>query len=281
MEEILTALQIMGESEGCAFRLLGRYPGGEIGAYQIENEGQRFALKLGPERRVKNAAATTQVLREFDYPVPRYRTVDPLPGGQWYAVLDEMPGRPLDFLTLDLADEALALIEVQAGRAVLPAEEPRVVDTLMVGGDGYAVHDTMRDYSSETADLLDKVVAIGRQYLDIDFPEDDIVHFDFQPANMLVLDGRVSGLVDWEGTRSGDRAFDIATLLFYQFEDEVIQANLWQRLLGIAGPARASVYLAHMMLRQVEWSARHHDAATVNRHLARSRELLMDLRKLA
>jgi Phosphotransferase enzyme family len=281
MREIERSLSLLSGRGDVAYRLLGRYEQGESGGvYRVADEtGRRFAFKVAREDRVRRAAATTEVLRQLGYPAPAYRGLGRVSGDKWYAVIEEMPGQPLTGLTRQLVDQLLALVEKQAGRAYLPIEEPRVVDTLLTGADGYALHETMRAYSSATSGLLDEVIAIGRRYFDLDYPNRDIVHHDFHAGNMLSLDGRVSGIVDWESTGSGDRAFDISTLLFYE-QDETNQAKLWQALLELAGRQRATVYLAHMMLRQVEWSARHHDAATVQHYLKRSEMFLTKLKEL-
>jgi len=57
---------------------------------------------------------------------------------------------------------------------------------------------------------------------------------------------------------AGDRAFDLATLLFYHYDHDDIRDVLRARLLNMAGPEAARTYLAHMVLRQVDWSLRHH-----------------------
>jgi hypothetical protein len=57
---------------------------------------------------------------------------------------------------------------------------------------------------------------------------------------------------------AGNRAFDLATLLFYRYDHEDIRHLLRARLLDLAGPLAARAYLAHMVLRQVDWSLRHH-----------------------
>jgi hypothetical protein len=67
---------------------------------------------------------------------------------------------------------------------------------------------------------------------------------------------------------AGDRAFDLATLLLYLYDHDGIRALLRARLLDLAGPQAACAYLAHMVLRQVDWSLRFHPAAAATwRHL--------------
>jgi hypothetical protein len=56
----------------------------------------------------------------------------------------------------------------------------------------------------------------------------------------------------------GDRGFDIATLLFYSYDvDPAIRSLLWQRCLDVSALAWTTVYLCHLILRQLEWSIRH------------------------
>ena len=71
---------------------------------------------------------------------------------------------------------------------------------------------------------------------------------------------------------AGDRAFDLATLLFYGYDHDDVRDRLRARLLELASPATVRAYLAHMVLRQVDWSLRFHPAAAATRrhlHLAR------------
>ncbi len=65
----------------------------------------------------------------------------------------------------------------------------------------------------------------------------------------------------------GDRAFDLVTLLFYSYDHEQARDLLTARLSEPASPRAASAYLAHLILRQVDWSLRHHpDAPATRRH---------------
>jgi aminoglycoside phosphotransferase (APT) family kinase protein len=42
----------------------------------------------------------------------------------------------------------------------------------------------------------------------------DVVHGDFAPENLLVRDGRITAVVDWEQSRVGDVAFDLAGMMY-------------------------------------------------------------------
>ena len=95
-----------------------------------------------------------------------------------------------------------------------------------------------------------------------------IVHWDFTPDNVLVRDGRVTGVIDWEGVRAGDPQFDLVTLAFYAPGTP----QLDQVVRGIE-PGLRSVYQAHLCVRQAEWSLRRHDTSTGEQMLAYALEL--------
>ena len=109
---------------------------------------------------------------------------------------------------------------------------------------------------------------------------EDFVHYDFTPANLLCDGAAITGVIDINPpVLAGDRAFDLATLLFYYYDHDQIRGLLRARLLDLAGPPAASAYLAHMVLRQVDWSLRHHPAAaTTRRYLFLARLVTADIR---
>lgn len=104
-----------------------------------------------------------------------------------------------------------------------------------------------------------------------------MVHADFQHANLLVQDHQLTGVVDWDGVHAGDAVFDSATLLFYSYDDRAVREQLWQSALERASLELLSVYLAHLILRQVDWSLRHHDQKTIERYLTRGTALLLEI----
>jgi thiamine kinase-like enzyme len=134
------------------------------------------------------------------------------------------------------------------------------LDTIEKGGDGYCLHQTML-LRSDTVHLLRRIQAVARRGATGAVRSDDVMHFDLNPANILHLDGKLTAVVDWNvpftGSSQGDRGFDLATLLFYSYDLSTTRELIWQRLIEVSGAGWASVYLAHLCLRQVEWSLRH------------------------
>lgn len=132
----------------------------------------------------------------------------------------------------------------------------------------------MQGYSTSTRELLTYLQELVANRPEVQYRTSDIVHFDYQPANILVHEGRISGVVDWEGAWTGDATFDLATLLYYSWEKSSVREELWRRAVERSGTAVLSVYLAHMILRQVDWSIRFYNELTVRRWLQVSDEVL-------
>jgi len=110
-------------------------------------------------------------------------------------------------------------------------------------------------------------------------PGTDFMHYDFTPANLLTDGATITGVIDINApVLAGDRAFDLATLLFYVYDHDGLRAALGARLLELAGHQAARAYLAHIVLRQVDWSVRHHPAAVATRrHLRLARLIITDI----
>jgi aminoglycoside phosphotransferase (APT) family kinase protein len=150
---------------------------------------------------------------------------------------------------------------------------------------GYAQHDycvleSLTTYSATTAELLTVLQTFVRRHaneIGAGTTTEDIVHFDFSPANVLSVRGRVVGVVDWEGVRAGDRLFDLATLLFYTCEIPAVHGRLWKLALARGRPGVIGVYLAHMIVRQIDFSIRHHGTAAVDQWLTSTQGLLASM----
>jgi hypothetical protein len=277
-------IEAINQEHGLALRLAARYPGGEQGAYAlVDPHGARLVLKWNtgqaPLERFRRAASTAERLRDLGYPTPQYLHCGNVYDTS-YVIQRELPGHPMGQLTVAFVAPLLALNALQAGQAgAYPREWPRmVVDSVLYGADGFCLLDTMRSYSAATNQLLDKLQAVVAAHAsDVDATAEDIVHFDFTPANMLIDGAQITGVIDWEGACAGDRAFDLTTLLFYSYDQPEIRALLAGRAVEQSGVAALRIYLAHLILRQVEWSIRHHDQPTIDYWLARAHKVLHEL----
>jgi Ser/Thr protein kinase RdoA (MazF antagonist) len=220
------------------------------------------------------------------YPASRFRVIGELPGLVFW-VQPRLPGSALDRgrpepdypLLARLLPGLLRLNDAQAGLGTGPQQwRSLITRTLTAGGDGYCVHSTLQA-SPEARDLLPVLRRTGERCGPAIPDGEDFVHYDFTPANLLCDGIAITGVIDINPpVLAGDRAFDLATLLYYHYEHDQIRGLLRARLLDLAGPLVACAYLAHMVLRQVDWSLRRHPAATATRrHLRLARLVTTDI----
>jgi aminoglycoside phosphotransferase (APT) family kinase protein len=224
-------------------------------------------LKRG--RSAARAAVVTARLRELGYPAPRYVRAE----AEW-ALQEELPGEPLEQwspLPDEIAARLLSLLELH-GEA-FPVATPGswrcvVASSVLSGARSYLRLATLRDHSDRSRELLSRCQEAVRRFSERVPEMGAIVHWDFTPHNVLVLDGRVSGVIDWEGVRAGDPQFDLVTLAFYAPGTPLLEDGLRSVDAGLR-----AAYQAHLCVRQAEWSLRRNDAATGERMLAYALEV--------
>jgi Ser/Thr protein kinase RdoA (MazF antagonist) len=289
-------LRILRDEAGLDLVTLAPAGGGESGTafWVTDRAGKASLLKIMPGPPAESAAqlralaAMTARLRARDYPAPRVAVTGHAAGlGFW--IQDRLPGRPLDpgdgapedVATLArLLPELIRLNDAQVGLGDGHASSwPALLTrTLTVGADGYCVHSTL-EASPDTRAMLRVVREIGARCGPAIPPGTDFMHYDFTPANLLTDGATITGVIDINApVLPGDRAFDLATLLFYAYDHDGIRARLGSRLLELAGHQAARAYLAHIVLRQVDWSVRHHPAAAATRrHLRLARLVITDI----
>ncbi|HEX3722139.1 MAG TPA: aminoglycoside phosphotransferase family protein [Nitrolancea sp.] len=263
-------------------RPAGWFAGGQQGAFAVvDDTGQRFALKWRPTGRVEpfqDPRSATELLRAHGYPVPRY-IYEGTVAGRAYAIQEVLPGAPMGQVDARYLPRLLELNDLQAGLAPSPSRAwpVMIARSVLEGFDEYCVIASLRDHSSSTAALLAHLQALVRASADVALPTSDIVHFDFHTTNILVDNDQISGVIDWDGPCAGDRAFDLATLLFYAGDQPELRATLTRLYLDRSSLAALQLYLAHMIVRQVDWSLRYQERAVVDHWLGVSRTLANEL----
>ncbi|MFL5704022.1 MAG: phosphotransferase family protein [Ktedonobacteraceae bacterium] len=276
-------LQHMNMLHQTTFALLEKYPDGEQGAFVVTDHlDRRWVLKWAPGAEnlqwMQGAKTVTDLLRSLGYPAPSYLLIGRIPEGI-YSIQSVLPGSPLCTLTSTLLPRLFDLNELQIGRAVPGRKDwhQEVIKTVLLGGEGYCFHASLQQHSRGTADLLQTLQSLVTAHQDEPHRTNDIVHGDFQHANILMQDEQVSGVVDWDGFGAGDCIFDIATLLFYSYDTFEVRERLWDYALERASLKLLSIYLAHLILRQVDWSLRYHDRTTSERYITRGQVLLQEI----
>ena len=270
---------------GSSYKFVGRYAHGEshVASQVIDDASNRYVLKIGAghEFRPEHAAHVTQLLRSRGYPAPEYVAVG-IMAQTSYSLQRVMPGEPIELRVRPaLLPQLLHLNDLQCGQGESENDEPdRLIRGVMEGYPDFCIIDTVRSYSAESAALLDALQRIVTARASECPQRNDIVHFDFHINNILIEGDRITGVIDWEGSESGDCAFDLATLLFYIWPFTDFRDALWRELLERTTRGAAAVYLAHMIVRQLDWSMRHHDRGTVDNYMRISSDILRDISQL-
>jgi aminoglycoside phosphotransferase (APT) family kinase protein len=265
-------LELIREHRGLSLHAAGVFTGGEVGATDVrDDDGSRFVLKWwdGDAVSGRRAAALVERLRARGFPIPRFVIADDL-GGVTVMLQEYVTGTVSDDVSAATVETLLALNGLQA---VVGDAEPSdwstyIAGSLLHGCEGYCLHQSLRDYDRRTAALLATIRATGEEVRDL--PSGDVVHIDFHHRNVLLDGGAVAAVIDWEGCRSGDAAFDLVTLAFGLTVARVPAAardRVWVEARRRAEPDVLRGYVAHMALRQVDWSIRHRTAADVDHWL--------------
>jgi hypothetical protein len=266
-------LELIHEHRGLDLHAAGVFAGGEVGATDVRgDDGSRFVLKWwdGDAAAGRRAAALVDRLRARGYPIPRYVIADDV-GGATVMLQEYVDGTLSDDVSAATVKTLLALNgrQVGEGDAEFAEWSAYIAGSLLHGCDGYCVHQPLRDYDRRTAALLETIRGIGERVGDL--PSGDAVHVDFHHRNVLLAEGTVAAVIDWEGCRSGDAVFDLVTLAFGLTVARVPAAareRVWDEARRRAAPNALRAYVAHMALREVDWSIRHRTAADVDHWLA-------------
>jgi len=254
-------LERIAEITGVRLELEGPAPGGEVGAAFVRwPDGRRSVLTEGRSR----TGPLVDKARAAGIPTARQELAAHVDGAR-VIVQQRLPGAPPATVDTALVRQMISVNDRLTG--LLAAEPaPKPVDLYLTGdGPGFCLHEPLAQHSARTARLLERIHEIGAHRTAM--VGDDLVHLDFHPGNVLVVGDRLTGVIDWDGATRGDRFFDLVTLRFWLTgRDPSLVRPLDERLAAISDRRRLT-YWAHMSLRQVDWSIRHHDARTVEHWL--------------
>jgi aminoglycoside phosphotransferase (APT) family kinase protein len=159
-----------------------------------------------------------EVLSDMGYPAPRvhFTCTDEAVIGAGFLIMELMPGR----LMTDLPEEAVPEMMARAHLHLHSIDADRVREALESKGfSSRRSFDNLLLWFARWAEergygWLDD----GLEWLKENWswePERLVVcHGDFHPLNLLVEDGRVSGVLDWAGFILGEPAYDVGATLF-------------------------------------------------------------------
>jgi aminoglycoside phosphotransferase (APT) family kinase protein len=207
------------------FELGARAAGGRSqGAwFATAPDGAPVVLKWFPDAAMAERYAALlprlDELRARGVPAPEYLHVSTFDGGTLSAQRF-LPGRSQDNPSPAVVESMVECVAAKAGIAgPRPAADLRtwgafVVRTLRVGQDRWAMHEPLRTGGPRSAAVLDRVEALGADADPGWFPDDGLVHRDLHTDNVLIDDGKLSGIIDWEEACAGDHRFDLVAFAF-------------------------------------------------------------------
>jgi hypothetical protein len=273
------AVRRLCAATGGNFRLVGRLAGGETGAHEVRGpDGARLVVKwdddLGSREARRQGVALTVRLQDAGWPVPDQWVVEE--SDRTFVLQALVPGRPVDALSHVLLDDLLALDPLRGGLGSDVTDKDwtgHLVETLVTGGDGYCVHASLREFDDRTARLLGRIETLGRALDPTDFAADDIVHWDFHCGNVLQVDGRLSAVVDNDFVTVGDGRFDLVALAMSSREmpcDDGVRERLDAAAFDGLEPLRRDAYVAHFLLRILDWAIRKDRVEEVDEWLDRA-----------
>ncbi|MDX9954504.1 MAG: phosphotransferase [Anaerolineae bacterium] len=199
----------------------------------IEAERGIFVLKQSEEplfaRWLAQEWQVLQWLAQTALPVPHPRVFVEDAGAVWL-LMDFLPGEPLTEVLLRTSVGTRAPLMFSFGATLAsihatPSPPGMLVQTatewLDTALETGAMH--LRDFRALYADpQLPDLLARLRRERPVPVPA-ALIHGDFTTDNVLVVEGRITGIIDWSGGAVGDPRYDLA-LAFDVDQDEVALA---------------------------------------------------------
>ncbi|HVK35016.1 MAG TPA: aminoglycoside phosphotransferase family protein [Microlunatus sp.] len=202
-------------------QLIRPFDHGVGGTSLVEIDGSLRVLKawqLGSaaeEDHLDDALELAERMRSRGVPVPalieRGRS-----DGHGYLVYEFIDGEWSDELGPEAVADLVSVIAVARGAALSPnAAWAAELETMLSQGDpSFDMAPAALAASTPARAVLTearrRLAACDQARL----PRSDIVHGDFAPENLLLRDGRVVGVVDWERARVGDAGLDLVGAIF-------------------------------------------------------------------
>lgn len=194
------------------FRLGPRPAGGVNDVWLLDaSDGTRAVLKTNAAslQNLRITAPAVERLRMRDYPTPRWVFTGQTADGTTYHVQEFVPGHLGGSPTVALAQQVIELVELNAGFSACPDRDASSDVLSQFTTCAAELHRAAPEISG-VVDRYEQLVAeLGR----VAFPGGEFVHGDLHWGNVLVHQGRISGVVDLGTCGSGTRAIDYARLL--------------------------------------------------------------------
>lgn len=255
--------------------------GMESQAFTFESDARTYVLRINPSLRgfEKNRWAAEMVGARV--PVPRVTALGMLDEDYAYCITEWAPGVTLEDLPVE--DVGKLVNEVQAAWTGFASCD---VSGIAGFGDfdarGNASASSWRDVLLGTLDgegaSDEPVLAVYRELVDRCPEERALVHGDFGANNVLVHEGRVNAVLDWDCAMVGDPLYDVANMRFWatHLPCMEVQAAHFDRTLSMLPGYRERVlcYAVRIGIEEAHEARRGGDSEVAKWALARCRELV-------
>jgi len=279
-----TAASLLTHETGEPFRLIRQLSGGETGAHEfLSGDNRRVVVKWdarpkGRQLRGEAVPLSERLRTVAAWPVPTQSVVDA--EGVLFVIQEFMPGHPPGHFDHQLVDTLLDLHSRRLGLA--RPDDPNhwptaLIETLIVGGEGYCLHSSLRDFDRRTRSLIDRIEGFGSTIDEADLVGADVVHWDLHIGNLLVSDGSLTAVVDTDFCVVGDARFDLVALALSSLalpSAPGVRTRLLASAFDDLDELKAQAYLAHLFIRIIDWPIRRSRSDEVEFWLARADELL-------
>ncbi|TQM79171.1 phosphotransferase family enzyme [Saccharothrix saharensis] len=259
-------IELVRRERGRELTLVGRFARGDEGAYEVIGaDGARLVLKwLSPGREARHAeehvGPALARLRAAGCPIPPLVAAGRA-GGVWFELWEHVAGSPVEHVDGVTLDQLIAVVDRERGAGsgtggdwwdfvaggLVEDRSPLCRPSVLVGSE------------RPVSDLLSRLRASAAAARLPERAPDDLVHFDFGPANVLVDEGRVTAVLDWGSCRTGDASYDLVTvdwdLAAWPKAGPGVRERLEDEILRTTDRGALVVYAAHCVLRNLTWAS--------------------------
>ncbi|MBW3589759.1 MAG: aminoglycoside phosphotransferase family protein [Actinobacteria bacterium] len=281
----------IAKAGGLELRILNEFDRGATGAYEaVRHDGTRAVVKIAgnddSREKMVFCAAYLPMLKERGYPVPALVAHGPLREEMWFSVFEYLKGDPPKELDEQLLDQLQQLVELQADAGV---DAPHrnwswwVRETFFEGYRGWFAK--ARAASEASARLMESLTNLASDARGQEMHSRDFVHGDFGPHNVIVSDGRITGVLDWMNFGIGNRAIDLGEVLvawvLLRDEERPVPFDgghrLVQRILELAGEKGLLQIVAYQLMAGIAFWGSKGASETVERWVRAGNTIIEDL----
>lgn len=238
-KDINKVIRTVNENHGTNYELLNCFDKGELGAYRIIEPGKSsVVLKFFTDLSNTNiidpdpelAKNITDRLLSLGYPVPKYIYSGRI-GNGLYWVQQELSGNPLwQNPTVEQIEKVLSFLSLQKNQAVSKKQNYSLIVKNTVFGNRLGGLRSIQNYSTEMNEFLENLTLSVKNLEGVSLPNSDIVHGDFSYHQVMVDDGKITGIIDWQDAGCGDWLVDLTRLIYSLHDRPLLTAPIIKKV---------------------------------------------------